>query len=219
MRPSPPEVVIATGNPGKVGEITAILGAESLRLRSLADFPEVELPEEGEDYEANAVAKARAAALITGLPALADDSGLEVEALGWGPGPGSARYGGPGLDDAARVARLLAALRDSPAPSRRARFVCVAALATPDGRTAVARGECAGQILPTARGRGGFGYDPVFAPEGRAVSMAELPAEEKNRISHRGRAFRALADAIRRLAGDGTARPGAPGRGGLRPPS
>lgn len=208
------EVVVATGNPGKVAEIAAILAGEPVRLRSLTEFPGVRLPEEGEAYEANAVAKALAAARATGLPALADDSGLEVEALGWGPGPRSARYGGAGLDDAGRVRRLLAALRDAGDAPRRARFVCVAALATPDGRTAVARGECPGEILAEPRGRGGFGYDPVFAPEGRAASMAELPQEEKNRISHRGRAFGALRGALRRLAlADG--RPGSGSREGV----
>ncbi len=214
------EVVIATGNPGKLEEIASILAEEPVRIRSLADLGPVRLPEEGEDYRANALAKALAAARATGLPALADDSGLEVEALGWGPGPRSARYGGPGLDDAGRMRRLLAALRETGTASRRARFVCLAALATPAGRTEVARGECAGAILPAPRGRGGFGYDPIFAPEGRAVSMAELPPEEKNRVSHRGRAFRALHEALRRAGGEprdpvsgGEGRAQPPGRG------
>jgi XTP/dITP diphosphohydrolase len=191
------EVVLATSNPGKLLEVRGLLGDLPILLRSAEAFPDVLLPEEGDDYRANAVAKARTAARDTGRLALADDSGLEVEALGGGPGPRSARYGGPGLDDRGRIAVLLEALANVPAERRRARFVCVAALATPEGEVVTARGECAGRILDAPRGRGGFGYDPVFEPEGRGRSMAELPPGVKNRISHRARAFRALADAIR----------------------
>ena len=191
-----PAWVVATGNRGKLVEIRAILDDAPIALAMLEAFGDVRMPEEGDDYAANAVAKARAAARATGLPALADDSGLEVDALGGRPGPRSARYGGDGLDDAGRVARLLEELAGCGAPARGARFVCVAALATPDGRSASARGECAGAILSAPRCAGGFGYDPVFQPCGEAVSMAELPAATKNRISHRGRACRALRGAI-----------------------
>jgi XTP/dITP diphosphohydrolase len=195
------EVVVATSNVGKLLELRAILGDLPLSLRALDAFPEVVLPEEGDDYEANAVAKARAAARATGRPALADDSGLEVAALGGGPGPRSARFGGPGLGDAERVERLLGALGESGAADRSARFVCVAALALPDGQVVVSRGECPGRILAEARGRSGFGYDPIFEPvlegRGRGRSLAELPAEEKNRISHRARALAGLMDALR----------------------
>jgi XTP/dITP diphosphohydrolase len=192
---------LATGSRGKLAEFAALLAPHALSLRSLADVPGVVLPEEGDEYEANAVAKARAAARQSGCPALGDDSGIEVAALGFGPGPHSARYGGPGLDDAGRTARLLEALARSGAADRRARFVCVAALATPAGEVHVARGECNGSLLRAPRGSGGFGYDPIFVPEGSSLSMAELPAEAKHRISHRGRALAALAPVVRRCFG------------------
>jgi XTP/dITP diphosphohydrolase len=184
--------VVATGNAGKLAEMRLLLGDLPMALRGLADLPEVELPPEGDDYAANAVAKARVVALATRLPALGDDSGLEVDALGGRPGVHSARYGGPGLGDAARVALLLHELAGVPAARRGARFVCVVALVTPDGDSVTARGSCGGRILAAPRGTGGFGYDPVFAPEGRDASLAELPADEKNRLSHRGRAVAAL---------------------------
>ena len=189
--------IVATGNAGKLAEMRALLGDLPLALRSLADLPRIELPPEGDDYAANAVAKARAVALATGVPALGDDSGLEVDALGGRPGVHSARYGGPGRDDAARVALLLHELASVPEAQRSARFVCVVALVTPDGDSRMARGSCEGRILAAPRGAGGFGYDPVFAPEGRDVSLAELPADEKNRLSHRGRAVVALLAKLR----------------------
>jgi broad specificity phosphatase PhoE len=123
-----------------------------------------------------------------------------VDALGGRPGPHSARYGGPGLDDSGRVARLLGELASVGARARGARFVCVAAVATPTGDVETARGECVGEILAAPRGSGGFGYDPVFQPRGEARAMAELPAARKNELSHRARAFRALAGAIARAA-------------------
>ena len=189
--------VVATGNAGKLAEMRALLGDLPLALRGLADLPRIELPPEGDDYAENAVAKARAVALATGLPALGDDSGLEVDALGGRPGVHSARYGGPGRDDAARVALLLHELASVPEAQRSARFVCVVALVTPDGDSVTARGSCEGRILAAPRGEGGFGYDPVFAAEGRDVSLAELPADEKNRLSHRGRAVAALRAKLR----------------------
>jgi XTP/dITP diphosphohydrolase len=196
-----PEVVVATGNRGKLLEIRAILAGVPISLCSLERFDAVQLPEEGDDYAENAVAKARAVAAATGLPAVGDDSGLEVDALDGRPGPHSARYGGAGLDDAGRVARLLEELAGCDAGARCARFVCLAAFATPDGRVVVTRGECPGTILTSPRGAGGFGYDPIFQPKDHAVSMAELPAATKNRISHRGRAFLALRPAIERAVG------------------
>ena len=185
-------LVVATGNPGKLREIREILGDARVVLRSLAEFAAVSMPEEGHDYTANAIAKARAVASATGLPAVADDSGLEVDALGGRPGPLSARYGGPGLDDAGRVAYLLEALRGRSGDARRARFVCVAALALPDGAAWTAWGECPGHILDAPRGAGGFGYDPVFWSSELEAAMAELPDAQKNEISHRGRALRGL---------------------------
>jgi XTP/dITP diphosphohydrolase len=185
---------VATRNPGKVREIRAILGELDLELR---EPPEAgEFPEEGDDYAENAARKALTLARGWQRPALADDSGLEVDALGGAPGPRSARYGGPGLDDAGRVQRLLAELAGVPRVRRGARFVCVAALAEPDGSVATARGECAGRILGAPRGVGGFGYDPVFWVEELGAAMAELPASIKNRISHRARAFTGLREAI-----------------------
>jgi XTP/dITP diphosphohydrolase len=182
--------LVATTSAGKLREIRAIV--DRVPLRSLADFPGLVLPPEGDDYEANAVAKARAAARATGLPALADDSGLEVDALGGGPGPRSARYGGPGLDDAERVTQLLREVAGVPEEGRGARFVCVAAWSTPEGVAHAARGECRGRLLGAPRGGLGFGYDPIFLPEGESLSMAELDPARKNALSHRARAFRAL---------------------------
>ena len=196
-------LVVATGNPGKVVEIRAILGSlrlpaeEAIALRALGPDEAVAFPAEGLDYAANAIAKARAVAEQLGVAAVADDSGIEVDALQGAPGPLSARYGGEELDDAGRVAKLLSALAGVASADRGARFVCVSALSTPEGEVLTARGECSGRILDAPRGEGGFGYDPVFAPEGRDESMAQLPDDEKNRISHRGRAFRKLMDAWR----------------------
>jgi XTP/dITP diphosphohydrolase len=190
-------VVLATSNTGKLTEIREILSELPLEIRPLSDFPGVILPEEGEDYEENAITKARVAAKVTGCAALADDSGLEVAGLGGAPGPLSARYGGPGLDDSGRVNALLEAIASLTGEQRRARFVCIAALATPEGELVTARGECSGQILPAPRGRSGFGYDPVFEVEGSGRAMAEFSDSEKNQISHRARAFIALSDAIR----------------------
>jgi XTP/dITP diphosphohydrolase len=197
-----PTVAIATGNPGKVREIRAILADVAVSLRPLScdgESGDVVLPEEGDAYEPNAVAKARTLAEAWGVPALADDSGLEVAALDGAPGPLSARFGGSGLDDAGRVRHLLASLRDVPRERRVARFVCVAALAHPDGRVVTRRGECDGRILTAPRGVGGFGYDPVFWVPECAAAMAELAASEKNRISHRARAFRALCPDLQAL--------------------
>jgi len=192
------EWVVATSNPGKLREIRAILAAAPVVLRALDARDGVRFPPEGEDYEENAIAKAQAVASATGRPAVADDSGLEVTGLGGQPGPRSARYGGPGLDDAGRVTALLTAMSGLVGEARVARFVCVAALATPEGEVVTARGECAGRILGSRQGEGGFGYDPVFEAEGEGRSIAELSEAEKHEISHRGRAFRML---WRRAAG------------------
>ena len=194
------EVVVATSNPGKLREIRAILGELPLAIVGLDAVAEVHFPEEGDDYEANARVKAQAVASRSGRPAVADDSGLEVEGLAGAPGPRSARYGGPALDDAGRMAHLLEQMQSLAGDARRARFVCVVALATPEGDVVTARGECAGRILEQPVGQGGFGYDPVFEVEGDTRAMAELLPAEKNRISHRARAFRALREALLRLA-------------------
>ena len=188
-------LVVATSNPGKLREVRAILA--DLPVELAAVDASVVLPGEGDGYVENALAKARAVAEQCGLWAVADDSGLEVEALGGAPGPHSARFGGPGLDDAGRIQLLLDTLGDRPAAERRARFVCVAAWAAPEGDSLVSRGECTGHILTALRGRAGFGYDPVFQLDGSEQTMAELGAAEKNQRSHRGRAFRALARELR----------------------
>ncbi len=191
-----PALVIATSNPGKQREIREILDGTDIDLQPLDALPPVAMPEEGDDYTRNAEAKAAAVARALGRPALADDSGLEVDALGGKPGPRSARYGGPGLDDAGRVARLLSELAGLAPERRGARFVCVAVLAMPGGELFASRGQCPGRILEAPRGDGGFGFDPVFEVADSGRSMAELPAAEKNRISHRARAVRGLRQAL-----------------------
>jgi XTP/dITP diphosphohydrolase len=186
-------IVVATSNPGKLREIRQILARAPLLLRALDAFPAVSMPEEGDDYLENARMKAQVVAAATGQSALGDDSGLEVAGLGGAPGARSARFGGPDLDDVGRTQALLEAMRDLAGEEREARFVCVAALASPDGRVWTARGECRGRILDAPRGRGGFGYDPIFQLEGGDAVMAELRESQKNRVSHRARAFRALS--------------------------
>ncbi len=185
-------LVLASGNAGKLGELRDLLADLPVRLRSASEFPGLSFPDEGEDYATNARAKATAAARATGQLAVGDDSGLEVDALGGAPGARSARYGGPGLDDAGRCARLLAALGDRPDAERGARFVCVIALVNPDATAVEVRGECRGRIARAPRGTQGFGYDPIFVPEGDERTLAEFDPRAKNRISHRGRALAAL---------------------------
>jgi XTP/dITP diphosphohydrolase len=185
-------VALATSNPGKLREIRAILSDLPVEWLEPGVLPPVRLPEEGDDYAANARAKARAVAEQTGEWALADDSGIEVDALGGAPGPRSARFGGPDLDDAGRVRALLDAVARSGRRERGARFVCVAALAGPAGELVTSRGEVAGELLQAPRGSGGFGYDPIFRVAGRGETMAELPEAEKNQISHRARALAGL---------------------------
>lgn len=193
------ELLVATQNPGKLREVRQILASLAVTWRSLEPAWAAALPEEGSDYEANARAKAESAAAVSGRVAVADDSGLEVDALGGAPGPLSARFGGPGLDAAARNTHLLAQLEGVPETRRGARFVCVAAVSAPSGGSSVARGECAGSILLAPRGAAGFGYDPLFwvAEHGRA--MAELDEDAKHALSHRGRAFRALRGDVEAL--------------------
>jgi len=185
-------IVVATSNPGKVREIREILSQYTRALVVPVDAGRVSFPAEGDDYQVNAIGKARAVAAQLGAISIGDDSGLEVDALDGRPGVHSARYGGEGLDDAGRVDLLLRELSGVPIGSRTARFVCHAALATPRGDCIVARGVCRGVILEAARGAGGFGYDPVFQLAGRRETMAELTAAEKNRASHRADALRLL---------------------------
>lgn len=181
--------VVASLNRGKCLEIARLL--ERHEILSLSDFDPVDFPEEGADYHENARQKALTAARAIGLPCVADDSGLEVACLGGAPGPFSARFGGPGLDDHGRILHLLERLASKPRPWR-ARFVCVAACAFPDGRVELAEGVCEGEILPSPRGERGFGYDPIFRGVGVEGSMAELEPHKKDQISHRTRALEAL---------------------------
>lgn len=190
--------MVASGNAGKCREIGRLLA--NFEVLSLKEFSPIEFPEEGGDYFENARVKASVAASKTGMTCVADDSGLEVDALDGAPGAYSARYGGADLDDRGRLEALLEALKAFPAP-RSARFFCVAAVAVPDGRCEVAEGICTGEILLAPQGEGGFGYDPIFQPRGFDRAMAELERDEKSALSHRGHAFRRLEPAIKRLLG------------------
>lgn len=182
------KLLFATRNRHKLGEIKEIFGLPGLDMVSALDFPEIpEVIEDGDTLEANAVKKAVTLALATGLTAMADDTGLEVDALNGAPGVYSARYAGEQADYAANNRKLLAELEG--VTDRRARFRCVISLAEPSGRAEYVDGTCAGHIAHSPRGDNGFGYDPLFIPDGFDRTFAELSADEKNRISHRGRAL------------------------------
>jgi XTP/dITP diphosphohydrolase len=182
--------VVATGNRHKVEEIRAMLADLPVTVRPLADFPGApEVVEDGATYRENALKKARSAAKFTGKPALADDTGLEVDALGGQPGLYAARFAGEGCTFQDNVRKLLLLLKGVPSPRREARFVCVIALVDPTGREQVVEGELRGRITESQAGSGGFGYDPVFYVPAVGKTLAELTAEEKNRISHRRRAL------------------------------
>jgi XTP/dITP diphosphohydrolase len=189
-------VVLATANRGKLAEFRQLLAPAGVEMLPQSQFG-IEPPEEtGGTFEANALLKARHAARLSGLPALADDSGLEVDALGGGPGVHSARYAGAQADDAANIAKLLAALDGVPSADRVARFRCVIALVrdADDVAPLIASGCWEGRILEAPRGSGGFGYDPVFLDVASGRSAAQLAPEDKNRRSHRGRALHALLE-------------------------
>lgn len=195
-------LVVATRNPGKVREIQAILADLPLEILSLADFPDLpDVAETGDTFEENAALKARAICQATGLLTLADDSGLEVDALGGAPGVYSSRFAGPTATDADRNTILLQKLRGVPPPQRTARFVAAVAIASPEGWVHTTRATCEGQIALAPRGQHGFGYDPVFLLPDRGVTMAELPPEEKNQISHRARALAWAKQILARLCG------------------
>ncbi len=190
-------LVVATGNTHKVTEIGAILaaaGVDDIELVPMADLGVPSPVEDGDTFAANALIKARACVAATGLPALADDSGLAVDALDGAPGVRSARYAGEDATDADNNAKLVAALRGVPPEQRTARFVCAAALVTPDGTEVVRTGEMPGRIVAAA-GEHGFGYDPLFLADATTDGRTngQLSASEKDAISHRGVAFRALA--------------------------
>lgn len=197
-------LVLATRNTHKVTELRAILAGTGLDVDLVgADaYPDVpDVKETGVTFAENALLKARTLAEATGLPAVADDSGLCVDVLGGAPGIFSARWAGRHGDDAANLALLLAQLGDIDDPHRGAHFACAAALALPDGTSRVVEGRLTGTLRHTPAGTGGFGYDPILQPDGDTRTCAELTPQEKNAISHRGKAFRALAPSVAELLG------------------
>jgi XTP/dITP diphosphohydrolase len=192
-------LLLATRNAGKLAELqrllaTAVPGVEVVGLRDVPDYPEA--PETGATFEENALLKAREAVRYTGLPAVADDSGLTVDALNGMPGVLSARWSGRHGDDAGNTALLLGQLADVPDGRRGGAFVCAAALVTPDGVEHVLERQWRGSVVREPRGSNGFGYDPVFVPDGLTVTSAELDPAEKDALSHRGQAFAALVPVL-----------------------
>jgi XTP/dITP diphosphohydrolase len=196
--PLPPRIAIASKNEHKLLEIGRICADWPVTWLTFRDrdggWPDVE--ETGDTYLENALLKARAVAVALGEPAVADDSGIEVDALGGKPGPRSARYAGEHATDQENLRALIQAVAGVPPSGRSARYRCVAAIAWPDGREVHADGVCEGSLVGKPRGDGGFGYDPIFVPVGWEETMAELSADQKDRISHRGRAFRALKEVV-----------------------
>jgi XTP/dITP diphosphohydrolase len=200
-------LLLATRNAGKLAELqrllaSAVPGVEVIGLRDVPEYPEA--PETGATFEENALLKAREAVRYTGLPAVADDSGLTVDALNGMPGIFSARWSGRHGDDGANTALLVGQLGDVPDERRGGAFVCAAALVTPEGAEHVLRAEWRGAVLREERGSHGFGYDPVFLPAGSARTAAELEPAEKDAASHRGQAFTALLPVVAEVLG-GTA--------------
>jgi len=188
---------LATRNKHKILELERILAPYDIALASPSDLPDV--AETGATFAENALLKARAIASVTGLVAIADDSGLEVDALNGMPGVLSARWAGVHGDDLANLSLVLAQIADVPDERRTAAFVCAAAAVAPSGAEIVVEGRVAGVLLRSPRGTGGFGYDPIFVPLGSTQTTAEMTAEEKDALSHRGKAFRALAPRLTEL--------------------
>jgi XTP/dITP diphosphohydrolase len=201
-----PRLLLATRNTKKLVELRRILApvvdVELVGLDDVAPYDEV--PEDGVTFADNALLKAREGARHTGLPTVADDSGIAVDALNGMPGVFSARWAGRHGDDEANLRLLLGQLEDVPDMRRTGAFVCAAALVLPDGTEHVVDGRMEGTVIRGPRGDGGFGYDPIFLPAGERRTTAELPAEEKDAISHRGKAFRALAPIVARELGSAT---------------
>jgi XTP/dITP diphosphohydrolase len=197
------KLLVASRNPKKLAELNRILAAENvagITVLGLADVQEYpEAPETGATFAENALAKARDAVAATGLPTIADDSGIAVDALNDMPGVLSARWAGGHGDDQANLDLVLAQLQDVPDERRGAAFVCAAALVTPDGRETAVRGEWRGTLTREPRGTNGFGYDPIFVPEGYEITSAEMSSIEKDGMSHRGRALRQLLPTLRAL--------------------
>jgi XTP/dITP diphosphohydrolase len=201
-RASRPRLVLATANPHKLIELTRILAADHVEvdLAGLFEFPGApDVAETGATFADNALLKARAVAAFTGLPSVADDSGLCCDALNGMPGVLTARWSGRHGADAENLRLLLAQLSEIPDERRGAHFSCVAALVLPSGRETLSEGTVTGRLIREPRGAGGFGYDPIFVPDGEDRTTAEMGAAEKDAISHRGRAFRGLAVAIAAL--------------------
>lgn len=192
-------IVIASNNAGKVREIQALLGEHGIEIWPQSAFGIIEAAETASTFVENALLKARHASRESGFPAIADDSGIEVDALNGKPGVYSARFAGPGASDRDNLEKLLQALTDVDESGRTARFRCVMVLLRhpDDPGPLIADGTWEGRIAPTPRGHGGFGYDPVFVPADRCCTAAELAPEEKNRLSHRGQALRRLVELIR----------------------
>ena len=193
-------IIIASQNKHKIEEIEAITKKFGMTIvsRNDAGIPDVEVVEDGETFEENSYKKAHEIMKLSGEMTIADDSGLMVDALDGAPGVYSARFSGEGATDRSNNEKLLALLADTPYEKRTAKFVSVITMIYPDGGKIVARGECPGHIITEERGCGGFGYDPLFVPDGYDMTFAELGAEEKNKISHRARA---LAELERQLEG------------------
>jgi len=184
------KLLLATRNQHKKRELEAMLADLELEILTLDDIPNLpEIIEDGASFAENATKKARETAALTHITCLADDSGLSVDALGGKPGVYSARFAGPDANDDRNNEKLLGLMEVVPDEERTAAFVCAIALADTDGNTAVVEGSCPGRIIREKAGAGGFGYDPLFVPEGYTLTFAQLDAEEKNRISHRGRAL------------------------------
>ncbi|HEV8443844.1 MAG TPA: RdgB/HAM1 family non-canonical purine NTP pyrophosphatase [Steroidobacteraceae bacterium] len=196
-------VVLASGNPGKLREFSDLLASSGLTLVRQSDFGIEPPPETGVTFLENALIKARNAARLAGLPAIADDSGIEVDALGGAPGVYSARYAGEGASDDANLAKLLEALRALPDARRTARYRCVIVFVESgdDARPLVGEGTWEGCVIDARRGSGGFGYDPSFVPAGDTRTAAEMPAAEKHAQSHRGQALRAFLAQLQTRAG------------------
>ena len=197
------DLVLATRNKGKIVEIQRLLldYAPHINLRSVADFNLDDVEETGTTFEENALLKASTIASQTGLPALADDSGIAIDALGGAPGVFSARWSGVHGDDAANIRKVLQELEDVCDSERGAQFVCVIALAHPDGRHLMVRGEVAGEVRRSPIGEFGFGYDPIFQPSGFDITTAQMDPETKDSISHRGKALREIAPKIAAFIG------------------
>lgn len=202
MTPIPDRLVVATRNPGKVREILEICSDWPVEWLTFEQISWPDVDETGTTYLENALLKARTVAEFTGHAALADDSGLEVDALGGAPGPRSARYAGEEADDQQNLRALMRAVAGVPRPGRTARYRAVAVVAWTNGHYRWAEGECEGLLRTKPTGTGGFGYDPIFEPIGWDRTMAELAPEEKNRISHRGRALGALREILARRNGN-----------------